>query len=686
MSSNIHGDGFVHFFIVEESIRRGLLMDHIPFTIMTIENDSITFLPIHYPRTEYAMLSLFYLFGGADAIKLSSPFIGALVALIIYVMFRETNRWIGLFSAFGAVMLNSARFIMNPLLEQYLLLSTALTIFCYHRFLCCKKQKYLLLTGLFLGLSMSIKQTGFIFAVAIVTHAFIYFSYLSIKERTRHPIISFVILMIIASSVSFFPLYDQVQRTGTVGYSPGGTFTFLPENFPFRSYLVGLLTSKFPADSEALSELNQILGYRPTERMSIYATIQQYLLFPLYYNRALRQFPDKSLWMMMFTFVFIVGCWYLLRKDKKMFSIIFYSFIVDFLTAYLFFLAPVYQYHVYGIALLSILVFSGLYAILRLHRKLAARAGFSSHQLFKALSIMLLFLFFLNLFNGYWTFIHESYYQQSGRQADQYLADYERMGDFIQKNTPKDAIFLAAETNFGYYCRRNHLWISEGGGSKIPLIFRSNDPNEALRWLNYYNIDYVLINRDQTKRRGLYDYIPKQGLLEYIDKSDYFVKIYEVDNLLTLYKVLPNSSENPSNISGTEKNKLTTTIPFDPIMAFPLLILLLVISGMPATFIFFSKNEIDIIERCILSLGLSLTVIPVTIMILNIICGVQLTLPNSIFAIVAWTLGSLTCFIGIKRVKATLPIHISHLSCSKKSRSPKLKIRRTIRSSRLKHI
>jgi len=103
-------------------------MDHIPFRIMTIENNSITFLPIHYPRTEYAMLSLFYLFGGGDLIKLSSSLIGALVGLIIYI---EINRWIGLFSAFGAVMLNSARFIVTSLLEQYLLLSTVLTIFCY---------------------------------------------------------------------------------------------------------------------------------------------------------------------------------------------------------------------------------------------------------------------------------------------------------------------------------------------------------------------------------------------------------------------------------------------------------------------------------------------------------------------------------------------------------------------------
>jgi len=362
--------------------------------------------------------------------------------------------------------------------------------------------------------------------------------------------------------------------------------------------------------------------------------------------------------MVIFVFIFVLGCQYLFRQDKKMFSIILYSFIVDFSTAYLF-PGNIYQYHVYGITTLSILLFSGLYGMLFLHRKLAVKAGFSLHPLFKALWIILLLLLFLNLSYGYSTFIHQPYYQNSGRQADRYVSAYERMGNFIQRNTPEDAIFLAAETNFGYYCRRNHLWISEGGGSKIPLIFRSNDPNEALRWLNYYNVDYILINRDQTERFGVSDYIPRQGLLEYLDKSDYFVKMYEVDNLLTLYKVSSNNPSDLSNVNSTENEKLTTTANFDPIIAFPLLICLLLITGLPITFILFSRSEIDIIERCILSLGLSFTVIPMTIMILNIICGVQLTLPCCVLTIIGWTLGSLLCSIGIKKFKATMPNHNS---------------------------
>jgi len=62
-------------------------------------------------------------------------------------------------------------------------------------------------------------------------------------------------------------------------------------------------------------------------------------------------------------------------------------------------------------------------------------------------------------------------------------------------------------------------------------------------------------------------------------------------------------------------------------------IFVLFIPGFAWTFAFFSKDEIDIIERIALSFGLSIALVPLTVFYLNYLLHIRITAINS-FAII----------------------------------------------------
>lgn len=533
LPTNIHGDGLLHALIARETAENGEIPDHRPYYIMEVEQGVKTYYPITYPRVSYVMMALFYLIGGESMLKFFSPFFGSLVALFIYFLLRRINKPVGGIAGFLAIVFNSERFIMVPLIEQFLLASMTACIYFYYLFLKSTEKKYAILTALFLGLAMSLKQQGLVFFALILTHALFKIGYDLIKKRGAELLKPLVLLIIISIAISSIPLYDQIKRNGTLSFVPGNS------QIPF-------LVSKFPANQESMNEIDRIVGYWPVYEPlyeSLIDTIRRYFLHPIYYRFSARGVAAHA-WFYFLTILYILGITYLSKKDTSLLSLLFFVSFGDVAVAY-FANTPLWQYHLLSLSILPIFLLFGLFGVKQLKPLHSTKRA-------RAIIIPLLACIIVTMILASVTNIHENIWIDSGRPSspsgrldDYHLEAYKDMAIFVQNNTPEDAIFLTTEEGFMFFSKRDAIWLNEGGGAKVPLIFETADEKEALYWLKYYNISYVFIDNRQTGWRGYFDYIPSHGLLDYIDKSAHFKKVYTVysDNeVLRLYKVIyPNN-------------------------------------------------------------------------------------------------------------------------------------------------
>jgi len=515
LSANIHGDAKIHTLFVREIVKTGQILDHNPYKILDIKGDKIIYAPVPYPQTSHISMALFYMLGNEEFLKFFSPFLTAVTALFAYLLFRKINIWIGFFGAIFGTVLNMRRFIMVPLIEQFLLFGTVSTIYFYYLFLRKRQMKYIILTSLFLGLTLATKQQGFILFVGILTHGVLFGLFRKIKYKSFDFLKQFVLIVLLTILICVVPLYDQIERNGTIDSVPGNT------KIPF-------MYSKYPVDSASWEVLQSRLGYL-FEYKSIFEVLGILLIQPIYYSGSLNIIRTSSLlvnvWIIIFGILFILGYFYLAKEDKKLCSLF---LIVFFSNLYMIYHTNtrLWQYHNLFLYLSAITSMCGLFELGKILRKY--------HRLIIPLVLLILIT---SGTVGYTTYI-QPLYGQSGREK--YIKYYKKLCMYVRDNTPRDSIFLTDETSFRYYCERNIIWISAGGGAKIPLIFETNNPNVALKWLKYYNVNYIFINNDQTKWRGSNDYIPPHGLLDYIDCLPYFEKVYEVpleNPKLILYKV-----------------------------------------------------------------------------------------------------------------------------------------------------
>ena len=531
--TNIHGDGFSHTLIIREIVENQGLLNHYPYRIIKFDdNNNEIYFPLHYEQTFHVALAPIWMLGAQPLIKLVSIILGCFISLTIYIFLRDINKKIAFFAGLFVIINNIYMFIIGPLIEEYLLLMSVLALVYYYKFLRYNyKYKYAILAGIFFGCSVAAKQQGIILILAIFYFMLLYYFY-SKLNKIKISIKPFLIVIIFTIIFGIMPLYDLYERTGTIGYSPGGTK--ISEKIPFSSYINSFLQSKFPIDKEAQEVIKKRKGYGFKNGQSIIHTIKQYFLFPkFYYRGAFISLNINFTWIIIFFTLFLLGCLYFYNKDKILFCLLFFLFIIEFIATYALNLR-IYQYQPLALTIFVIFLVSGFFNLSNL------RIFYSKKWLLSTISMFIV----INLMMGYITYIHEPYWLKEGRNTDIELQRYEKMGHFIQKNIPNNSIFLTQDARFWWYAKRNTFWISNAYGSKVPLIFETNDPRIALKWLKYYNIDYIHINIAQTKRKGLHDYIPPNGLLNYIHKSPYFKEIYNVDNRLFLYKV-----EYPDNIT-----------------------------------------------------------------------------------------------------------------------------------------
>lgn len=78
-------------------------------------------------------------------------------------------------------------------------------------------------------------------------------------------------------------------------------------------------------------------------------------------------------------------------------------------------------------------------------------------------------------------------------------------------------------------------------------------------------------------------------------------------------------------------------------------IFVLLIPGLGWSFVFFSRDEIDVIERIALSFGLSIAILPLIVFYLNYLLGIGITLISSTVTILLITLIPAALYIAKSR-------------------------------------
>ena len=534
--TNINGDGAMHAFLTRKMVEKRGLLDHIPFAVDRIDNGNLIYEPIPYPETVYVIWSVFYVLGGEQLLKLSCIFFAALTALCVFLLLRDIDRYVGFFAGFCVIVLGTLRFIMTPLIEQVLLSASFFTILFYYRSLKTQKLRYFLLTGVFLGFAVSVKQQGLLLFGVMFLHGLATFGYRMIRNRKLRDIAPLLIILTFSILVGAFPIYEQLTRNGTI--MPSGSFEFLP----FYPAIEKFFQPKVPIDYEADMNLSKMLFTEQEVRkgMTLDNVAQQYFLFPVLYARSAVHYPiDMSLLFFSLALpLYLCGGLFLAKKDKQLFLLLLSVFFMEFLST-IFLKAAVFKYNVLGLSIIAIFLVTGVYKIKNLLQGLPK--GRTPNFLLKKLSMIFVFFVLVILVMGNLIFVFPNW-RDEGRQTDAYLRAYSELKTFIEKSSiPPAAIFLAPQGNFIFICERDALWISSYGGAMVPTIFETENQTEALYWLQHYNISFIVIDTNQLQRKTLYDYIPEHGLMDYINNSSYFEKVFTYpskEELLVLYRVI----------------------------------------------------------------------------------------------------------------------------------------------------
>jgi len=526
--TNIHGDAYTHTLIIKQIVEESKLIDHIPYFIMDIWNGNIIFFPVPYSLFYHLSLVPFYMLGNELFLKLSSLLFMGLIFIFVIKLFPK-NYYLGAISCILIFIFNIRRFFMAPLMEEMLLFFMIVSIYYLSKFIDKGKIKHLVLCSIFTGLVLSLKLQGLIFLLGAILILIIYF----IKEKYfllnyKKKFIKYnALFLLVVLVVSFTPLVEQYRRNGSfLANAPGEVVEItqkLPDT-PFFISIKNLFTTKYPLNESSIEELSKIIGYK-LKGVTLYTTFKQFALYPIFFEKSFFV-EDQFFWLVLFSILFLFGISYIYKKNSNLAFILVIFWILEFFAAYSFRLY-IHQYLLLGLSIFAIFVAAGLFGI---------ASWFRYFQFNKIIILLLIFLLTVTIIPNYFKIYHQKYWLNEGRFTKQQSYAYRNIGECVEKFVPKNAIFLTSGIMRDNY-KRNSFWINPGGGSKIPLIFQTKDPQEALSLLKDYNVDYILIDQLQTRRKGLFDFIPKEGLVSYIDNNDHFLPTCSSGNLY-LYKII----------------------------------------------------------------------------------------------------------------------------------------------------
>lgn len=524
---NIHGDSKYHALSAKVSVEQGSLTPYQPYRIYTYQNNERIYMPIAYPLTAESLFTVMYLFGNENMLKLYAPLFATIIFLISYLCIRELGIvQASIASAFGVLAIGE-RLIMTPLMEPYFIVALLIVCLLLKKYFIAEKPSLLYLSAFFIGVASSVKQQGLILSLYFLFFIFSFFIYKLIKKKytTLYCLKTFSFIILIAFFVPFLAFSNQISRTGTLAYAPGGTG--LNSSIPFSKYIQPILTSKFPSNPAALEAIRETIGYNK-DKVNLINKLKGFIMSPFLYYRSVTVDFYESYQLMLISFIpvlFLFGLLskeHIVMKDRFLLLLFFGAVGTETISSFLF-RTPITQYHSFGVLLTTILIFF-----------FAFRFTIAGRYL-RLLVLSILTIFFIT---GYVTYLYPLW-GQSGRENNTQLEAYKRIGNYVKNNTSPNAVFLAAETSFRYYAQRDIVWLNESIGDSIHTTVSTSNDKTAVDALKKLRADYIVINRDQEKRVGVNDYLPPKGLVSFIDHSKYFTKVYDAygDNQMVVYKI-----------------------------------------------------------------------------------------------------------------------------------------------------
>ncbi len=525
--TNIHGDAKFHTYFAKETIKSGFLVKEQPHRIFNINDGNRVYMPIAYPLTSESLFSILYAFGGEDMLKMYSPFMATLIFILVFILLSEFGKGRALLISLIATISISERLLMTPLIEPYIVVLLLSAVILLKKFIIENDNQSFILSGIFVGCAIAVKQQGLISAISIL--AFIIFVAIYKYWTSKRENINIIYLLsLFVFTVIIIPLpaiKEQITRTGTFAFSPGETK--LPKSMPLYEYIQPLLSSKFKVNSEASKAMEETIFYNKN-KLSLTDSARGFLLAPFLFYRSINKGSISVITENIYYFIvatIVLSTLFFLKIKNKNFFWFFLIFLLSFeiLTSNAL-KTPINQYHSFGIIIATIVVINSLFIVTRY-------SNFTTN-----IVVTFILIYFIS---GYVYYI-KPLLTQSGREDNYHLEGYRRIGDFVTTSTPIDSIFLAPETSFRYYANRDTVWLNESIGDVVKKAIYSTDEHEILKLLSEkLFVNYIVINKEQTKRLGVNDYLPSTGLISIIDKSQTFTKVFDPygDGEMAVYKI-----------------------------------------------------------------------------------------------------------------------------------------------------
>jgi len=521
ISNGIWRDGPFHAMIAQKIVNERGLVSYSPFNVVNITENGKTYWPTAYPLAYHLLLAIMYMLGGEKGMLFLSPLLSSFSVLGVYII---AKRFFGNKLGILAVAFFSTDIVVgfvsaSVYMDILILFFTILAIIEFESLVNSKMKFSPVLTGLWIGMLTSIKQTGILTALSLIAYGIILSLFaLKIKKDTQK--LKQILKSIVIAILMAFPfLLYQFLTFGSLLYPP---FTA-----PF-------MNEKWIIDPKSATYLQR---FQPEYVKPIYDILYETFLYP---------FPltiSGVIASALLGILALIGFFYTIKNRRKPHLIELFVLSISSLVFIILFRLVIPRYFLF------LRIFSAIYVIQGIKQtqefltipKVFQRTNhnFPTRNRYKNV-ISFLFMILICFSLLYQIAVEIDIRNASDRIGERVIRGrivaYQQAGKWVQDNTPPNVLILGGRAHeIAYYTQRDTLWIFWFGAHNIPKIFHARTAQEALIYLASYKIDYIWLDRLQVAN-GFYELIPLHGLNDIIGFSPFFEKVFE-NNITRIFRV-----------------------------------------------------------------------------------------------------------------------------------------------------
>jgi 4-amino-4-deoxy-L-arabinose transferase-like glycosyltransferase len=484
-----------------------------PYTLDTINSN----MPILNPQLYYVLLATLQLFIGDIALIVVPALSVALLIVSVYILARFLGGYkVGIFAALALL----AAFISNSGIEPDISVAflTVLSMLTFFKAMQLKSKRWLTVTAVLAGGAIAMKQTGWAFILFIVLAAIVYACW---QRKTLFVInLRFGLAAILLAIILHSPvLWYHFSSTGCL-VDPW----FLPE--PLNKIEEGA-ASIFGIEryEEDLASRQYVTtsGWSASREAS--ASPEGIIDFVNVFNQPDSETPLEGFYLLFLTFglVFII-------KNRNVNLVIVVVSILVLAIIYSTF-KPIKAYFPL-LPILSTLVLA--YGVV-----LVSNKGSPFLRNSKAI-ITVVALIVLVFVSGTAIAATASYQYQLNISIDTQprWAEYQEMGEGIDRHLPPDAIIFTLRTSeASLYLRREAIGLKGSGNVDLYEAFQFGTEEELVTAMKERDINYVFIDTAWIGNPKSWPFYTSNEAVQKLETSTHFRKIFN-GNILMLYELI----------------------------------------------------------------------------------------------------------------------------------------------------